>query len=105
MTRILLVASLVVILAFAGFSFYIDSLQRAALTKSVRETIESSGEQAADSISNWLNARVMLTEFAADVAGKAVSEADIVRGFDTPLLSREFGLVYFGSESDGSFAC
>ena len=64
MTRILVVASLVVVAAFTGFSLYIDSLQRSVLTKSVEESIDSSGKQAAQSIANWLNGRVALTEMA-----------------------------------------
>ena len=62
MTRILVAASLVVVVAFAGFSLYIDSLQRGAVADAVKHNIESSGKQAAQSISNWLNGRVMLTD-------------------------------------------
>ena len=98
MTRILVVASLVVIAAFTGFSLYIDSLQRSALTKSVEESIDSSGKQAAESIANWLNARVMLTELAGAGVGRSADAEEILKGFDNPLLSREFALVYFGSE-------
>ena len=47
MTRILVVASLVVVAAFTGFSVYIDSLQRSVLTNSIEESIDSSGKQAA----------------------------------------------------------
>ena len=98
MTRILVVASLVVVAAFTGFSFYIDSLQRNVLTKSVEESIDSSGRQAAQSIANWLNARVMLTEFAGSHAGRAANPGEMLKGFDMPLLSREFALTYFGGE-------
>ncbi|KQV43684.1 MULTISPECIES: methyl-accepting chemotaxis protein [unclassified Rhizobium] len=103
MTRILIAASLVVVAAFAGFSTYIDSLQRAVATKAVEDNLSSSGKQAAESIANWLNARVMLTEFAADVAGKSATPEDILKGFNTPLMTREFAMVYFGDENNGSF--
>ena len=77
MTRILVVASLVVVAAFTGFSVYIDSLQRSVLTNSIEESIDSSGKQAAQSISNWLNARVALTEMAANATAKTPDPAGI----------------------------
>ncbi|MFS8047765.1 methyl-accepting chemotaxis protein [Rhizobium sp. BR 314] len=104
MTKILLAASLAVIAAFCGFSVYIDNLQRTTIANGVAAEIDSSGELAATGIANWLNARVMLTDFAADVARKSDSEQDILRRFDNPLMSREFAMVYFGNEADGSFA-
>ncbi|RVN85023.1 chemotaxis protein, partial [Sinorhizobium meliloti] len=77
MTRILVAASCVVVGAFAGFSVYIDSLQRATTTKAVEEDIASSGNQAAQSVANWLNGRVTLTAMAADAAGQVADEAAI----------------------------
>ncbi len=101
MAKILVAASLAVIAAFGGFSVYIDSLQRNETSRGVEAAIASSGELAAASIANWLNARVMLTESAAlDVARSADNEA-VFAAFDKPLLSREFAMVYFGGE-DGT---
>jgi len=71
MTKILLAASLAVVAAFCGFSVYIDSLQRNAISKGVASEIQSSGELAANGIANWLNARVMLTELAGAGVGLA----------------------------------
>jgi methyl-accepting chemotaxis protein len=98
MTKILLAASLAVIAAFCGFSVYIDSLQRNTLSREAAAEIESSGELAATGIANWLNARIMLTELAGAGVSRAQNAEDILKGFDNALLSREFALVYFGSE-------
>ena len=98
MTKILVVASLVVIAALSGFSIYIDSLQRTAASEAVKEEIESSGLQASQSISNWLGARVMLTELAANAAAKAGNPAGISSAFDNPVLLREFMSTYVGDE-------
>ena len=98
MAKILLAASLAVVAAFCGFSVYIDSLQRNATSKGVASEIQSSGELAANGIANWLNARVMLTELAGAGVGLAPEPQEILKGFDNPLLSREFALVYFGGE-------
>ena len=103
MTKILLVASLVVIASLTGFSVYIDSLQRESTRESIEGNIRSSGELAATGISNWLNARMMLTQFAGDIAGKAASNEAMLKGFDNPLMAHEFAMVYFGSQQDGSF--
>ena len=102
MTRILVVASLVVIAAFTGFSLYIDSLQRSVLTTSVEESIDSSGKQAAQSIANWLNARVMLTETAANAAGKASDPAGITAVLQNDVLVGQFMTTYVGDEA-GTF--
>ncbi|WP_437437278.1 methyl-accepting chemotaxis protein McpU [Shinella daejeonensis] len=99
MARILLVASLVVIAAFAGFSLYIDSLQRKVLTQSVEDNIRSSGDQAAQSIANWLNARVALTEMVANMSATAVDAAGIEAGLVNEVLTREFISTYVGDEA------
>jgi methyl-accepting chemotaxis protein len=102
MTRILVVASLVVVAAFTGFSVYIDSLQRSVLTNAVEESIDSSGKQAAQSIANWLNARVMLTETAANAAGKAADAAGITAVLQNDVLVGQFMTTYVGDEA-GTF--
>jgi methyl-accepting chemotaxis protein len=99
MTRILVVASLVVIAAFTGFSVYIDSLQRSVLTNSVEESIDSSGKQAAQSIANWLNARVALTEMAGNAAGKAADPAGIEAVLQNDVLVGQFMTTYVGDEA------
>ena len=99
MTRILVVASLVVIAAFTGFSLYIDSLQRSVLTKSVEESIDSSGKQAAQSIANWLNARVALTEMAANAAARTADPAGIEAVLDNQVLISQFISTYVGAEA------
>ena len=103
MAKILIVASLVVVASLTGFSVYIDSLQRQTTARGIGADIQSSGELAATGIANWLNARVMLTQFAGDIAGKAPSNDAMLKGFDNPMMTREFSMIYFGSEQDGSF--
>jgi Methyl-accepting chemotaxis protein len=100
MTKILVVASLVVVAALSGFSIYIDSVQRRVAGGVVKSEIESSGLQASQSIANWLSARVMLTEFAGNAAAK--DELPIELAFDNPVLIREFMSTYLGDEA-GNF--
>ncbi|WP_244483809.1 methyl-accepting chemotaxis protein McpU [Rhizobium sp. Root482] len=102
MTRILVAASLVVVAAFAGFSVYIDSLQRGATTRSVEENISSSGKQAAQSVANWLNGRVALTAMAANAAGNSADQAGLEAVLKNDVLTKEFISTYVGDES-GTF--
>ena len=102
MTKILVAATLVVVAALSGFSIYIDSLQRAATTRAVQGEIKSTGLQASQSIANWLNARIMLTELSANAAAKTASAEEIVAAFDNPVLIREFKSTYVGDEQ-GTF--
>ncbi|XEN29961.1 methyl-accepting chemotaxis protein [Ensifer sp. WSM1721] len=99
MTRILVAASCVVVGAFAGFSIYIDTLQRETTTRAVEENIASSGNQAAASVANWLNGRVTLTAMAADAAGHAADEGAILGVLKNDVLTGEFMSTYVGNES------
>ncbi|WP_240545228.1 methyl-accepting chemotaxis protein McpU [Sinorhizobium fredii] len=99
MTRILVAASCVVVGAFAGFSVYIDTLQRGTTTKAVEENIASSGKQAAESVANWLNGRVTLTAMAADAAARASDEAAILAALKNDVLTGEFMSTYVGNGS------
>ena len=99
MTRILVAASLVVVAAFAGFSSYIDSLQYSATTQAVESNIQSSGKQAAHSIANWLNGRVILTEFVAAAIAKAPDQAAMEAALFNDRLLKEFRSTAFGDEN------
>ncbi len=103
MTRILIAASLVVVGAFAGFSLYIDSLQRSAVAESVKYNIESSGKQAAQSISNWLNGRVMLTDNVAKGMGNAATDDAKLLLLQNEVLKSQFLSTYFGAAADGKY--
>ncbi|OJF93985.1 methyl-accepting chemotaxis protein [Pararhizobium antarcticum] len=102
MTRILVAASLVVVAALGGFSVYIDTLQHATTTRSVEESISSSGKQAAQSIANWLNGRVTLTAMAANAAGNAADPAGLKGALKNDVLVKEFMSTYVGDEA-GTF--
>lgn len=99
MTRILVAASCVVVGAFAGFSVYIDSLQRDTTTKAVEENIASSGTQAAQSVAKWLNGRVTLTAMVADATGNVADDGAVQPILKNDVLTSEFMSTYVGNES------
>ncbi|MES5043916.1 methyl-accepting chemotaxis protein [Rhizobium nepotum] len=103
MTRILFAASSLVVAAFAGFSFYIDSLQHRVTTEAVAENIDSSGKQAAQSIANWLNGRIMLTDTVAKTLAKLPEDDAKVQFLQNDVLTAQFMSTYFGNAENGSF--
>ncbi|GAK69156.1 putative methyl-accepting chemotaxis protein [Agrobacterium rubi TR3 = NBRC 13261] len=99
MTRIVVAASCVVIAAFAGFSIYIDGLQRDAANHFVEDKINAAGKQSAQSIANWLNGRVMMTEMVGAAMTKATTQERLELLLQNDILSREFKSAYFGDEA------
>ncbi|MFN7025213.1 MAG: methyl-accepting chemotaxis protein [Pseudorhizobium sp.] len=94
MTRILVAASVVVVVALAGFSFHINSIQHASVTESVEDSIASAGRQASQSLANWMNGRVVLTNMVADAVRKNPDAVSSV--LDNQVLTSEFSSTYFG---------
>jgi methyl-accepting chemotaxis protein len=103
MTRILVAASFVVVVAFVGFSGYIDSLQRSVTTASVAQNISASGRQASQSIANWLNGRIMLTDVAAKGMEKAPDDASKLAFLQNDVLTGQFMSTYYGAGATGVF--
>jgi len=94
MTRILVAASVVVVVALAGFSFHINSIQHASVTESVEDSIASAGRQASQSLANWMNGRVVLTNMVADAVRTNPGAVSSV--LDNQVLTSEFSSTYFG---------
>jgi methyl-accepting chemotaxis protein len=102
MTRILVAASTVVLLAFASFSFYIDLVQQSVTRQSIEDEIESSGEQAARSLANWMEGRVQLTSLVADAVSRDGTQDGLIKVLDNKVLSTQFLYTYFG-DAAGKF--
>jgi methyl-accepting chemotaxis protein len=98
MTRILLAASAVVLAAFAAFSSYINSVEQNTATAAIEANIRSSGEQAAQSLSNWMNGRVMLAAVVADAIGRSADQPGVKSVLQNDVLTKQFTSTYFGDE-------
>ncbi|MBX4927605.1 methyl-accepting chemotaxis protein McpU [Rhizobium binae] len=98
MTRILVAASAVVLAAFAAFSYYIDHVERSVTMASVEANIKSSGKQAAHSLANWMNGRVILTAMVGDAVGKAADADGVRKILQNDVLIGQFTSTYFGDE-------
>ncbi|WP_320200672.1 methyl-accepting chemotaxis protein (plasmid) [Agrobacterium sp. rho-13.3] len=103
MTKIVLAASCVVVLAFGLFSAYIDSLQYQHTTTTVEERIQTVGQQATQSLTNWLNGRVVLTETIAKSAELSPDLDTNLKLMQNDVLTRQFLSSYMGFSADGGF--
>lgn len=103
MNRILLAASFSVFASFALFSIYIDYLQRDATTEAVAHNIKASGQQASDSITNWLSGRIAMVNVAASEIARTPDEASITAVVHNKILASDFILTFFGDQQNGAF--
>ncbi|MBY5406846.1 methyl-accepting chemotaxis protein [Rhizobium leguminosarum] len=98
MTRILQAASAVVLAAFAAFSSYIYYVEKNAITASIEANIRSSGEQSVQSLANWLNGRVKLTNMVANEVGYAPDNTAVLKILKNDVLKSQFVNTYLGDE-------
>lgn len=101
--KILLAASLVVIAAFASFTFYNDYLQRNALRAQLKENLNQTGDSTAGNIRNWLSGRILLVENLAENAAVPQSNEAQNIALGQPTLLSTFMSIYVGKK-DGSFS-
>ena len=100
--KILLAASIIVVLAFALFTLYNDYLQRTTLTKSLEDSVTQSGKLTATGIQSWLSGRILLLDnLAQDVAFQG-TKTDLGGLVSQPSLTSTFQFTYIG-DSDGAF--
>lgn len=104
MTKILLAASLVVIASLGGFSMYINDLQHRITTDTVQRNLRSIGTEAAQSVSNWLNGRVLLTNSLAATIEKAPDAQMRNRALQNDVIASQFISTYFGDQASGQFS-
>lgn len=60
--KILLAASIIVVLAFALFTLYNDYLQRTTITKNLENSVSQAGDLTATGIQSWLSGRILVLE-------------------------------------------
>lgn len=100
--KILLAASLVVILAFAAFAGYSIHAQREAISRSLTATLGETGRVAAANIAYWLDARVKLLESEADALARDSSPAVLAGLLSQKTYVGNFKSTYLG-EVDGTY--
>ena len=98
--KILLAASLIVILAFSLFTLYNDYLQRNAIRADLESYLQEMGESTSTNIRNLLEGRIKLVENLAQNIAQYPANAGTLMGQGA--LTSSFLTVYLGGV-DGSF--
>ena len=98
--KILLAASLIVILAFSLFTLYNDYLQRNAIRADLENYLQEMGESTSTNIRNLLEGRIKLVENLAQNIAQSPANAGTLMGQGA--LTSSFLTVYLGGV-DGSF--
>jgi methyl-accepting chemotaxis protein len=100
-TKILLAAAGVIVLIFAGFGLFNDTLQRNAKTEEVRDFMAGVGRSEVNIVRNWFEARLLLME---ETAERVALQQDVTpEFFNLKTLTGNFSATYYGVEKDGAF--
>ncbi len=100
-TKILLAAAAVIVVIFAGFGLFNDTLQRNAKTDEVRDYMTGVGRSEVNIVTNWFEARLLLVK---ETAERIARQPDVTpEFFDLKTLTENFSATYFGAQENGSF--
>ncbi len=99
--KILLAASLIVILAFSLFTLYNDYLQRNAIREDLESYLAEMGDSTSNNIRNLFEGRIKLVENLAQNIAQAPASSDTLLGQNA--LTSSFLTVYAG-KVDGGFS-
>ncbi|HEY1026914.1 MAG TPA: methyl-accepting chemotaxis protein [Pseudomonas sp.] len=99
--KILLAASLVVMVAFSLFTLYNDYLQRNAIRKNLESYVQDMGQVTASNIQNWLSGRILLVESAAQSIVNDSSPDRVIKLLEQRALTSSFAFTYLGTAQGG----
>jgi methyl-accepting chemotaxis protein len=101
--KILFVASLIVVAAFALFTLYNDYLQRNAIRRDLESNLHEMGDMTAANIKNWFDGRTLLVENLAQNAALNPQMTSITTLMAQKTLVSSFPSTYVGTTA-GEFA-
>ncbi|UXZ97935.1 methyl-accepting chemotaxis protein [Pseudomonas phytophila] len=100
--KILLAASIIVVLAFALFTLYNDYLQRNTITKNLENSVAQAGELTATGIQSWLSGRILILENLGQNVARQGTKSDLGGLVGQPSLTSTFQFTYIG-DTEGVF--
>nr|WP_166364265.1 methyl-accepting chemotaxis protein [Pseudomonas akapageensis] len=100
--KILLAASLIVVVAFALFTLYNDFLQRNAIREDLNSYLHEMGETTSANIKNWFDGRILLIENLGQTVALNPDMANVSDLLEQKALATSFLGVYLGA-TDGKF--
>lgn len=99
-TKILVAAASVIVVIFAGFAVFNDTLQKNAKTEEIDGYMTEVGQSVARTVENWFQTRIALAELSSDRLANA-GQVDKTY-FNLPILTKTFDASYIG-QTDGAF--
>ncbi|HWT67536.1 MAG TPA: methyl-accepting chemotaxis protein [Pseudomonas sp.] len=100
--KILLVAALIVTVAFASFTLYNDYMQRNAIRKDLDNYLQEMGSVTANNIQTWLNGRSLLIENLSQNIALNAQMSHITQLLERNAMATAFVATFLGG-SDGAF--
>ena len=94
-------ASIIVIAAFAVFSFLQYNSARTAMVEKLESDVAETSVALSHQIANWLNGKLALINMMAGTMEADFSMETIQKTMETPLLKEEFILIFGAMETDG----
>lgn len=100
--KVVLSASVVVVLAFSLYSWLQYSSLRSALLEKTTTSTQESSKALALQVDNWLQNKINLIEVIAQTVNSDFSQETIQKAFDAPINQKEFLLLFGGLDTNGS---
>ncbi|RCX00553.1 methyl-accepting chemotaxis protein [Marinomonas foliarum] len=100
--KVVLSASVVVVLAFSLYSWLQYSSLRSALLEKTTTSTQESSKALALQVDNWLQNKINLIEVIAQTVNADFSQETIQKAFDAPINKQEFLLLFGGLDTNGS---
>ena len=99
--KVALLASSIVVIAFALFSWVQYSTVRDALYEKTVQSTNEATQALSLQVTNWLNGKLVLIDMMSETMNGNFNTQTIQQTFDTPLLKKEFILIFGGLDTDG----
>ena len=100
--KVVLVSSLVLVLAISSLSFFQYKELNTTLRDHSSSSIQESSDALAQQITHWLNGKLEVIDYTAQVIDANYSEQTIQRTMNTPLLKDNFLLMFGGLATNGT---
>lgn len=101
--KVPLIASTIIIVAFAVFSFFQYHSVRRALIQEVESSVNETSMALSHQIFNWLTGKLAMVEMMAETVSGDYGLTTLKRTIKTPVLRDKYILVYGAMASDGAF--
>ena len=101
-SKILIAASMIVLVAFTAFTAYNDYLQKKSITHDLEGYLHEMGDSSATSVSSWLTGQILLVEHVAEGAANHPESEQVASLLGQKAMSKTFISSYIG-DAEGTF--